>query len=178
MPADINSNYYIMTSYGGWSPCIEGNNTYGLRPFPGSVLPNCVGYTTGRFNELLQLGACTYFGNTNADNFLTLGISQGLSYGDDPVVGGVIVWSTSGTGHCAVIEQVIDNDTVVTSESGWNYTTAPVVTTHTRVRSGGAWQYPGGTYQGIVYPPFDISGATGAMVSAAWIRRKRKKHGH
>ena len=45
MPADIYSNYYIKTTYGGWSPCILGNNAYGLRPFAGSVLPNCVGYT-------------------------------------------------------------------------------------------------------------------------------------
>lgn len=45
MPApDIYSNYYIMTSYGGWSPCIEGNNAHGLRPFAGSVLPNCSGF--------------------------------------------------------------------------------------------------------------------------------------
>ena len=43
--ADIYSQYYITTAYGGWSPCIEGNNNYGLRPFAGSVLPNCVGYT-------------------------------------------------------------------------------------------------------------------------------------
>lgn len=47
MPApapDINSNYYIRYTYGGWSPCIEGNNAHGLRPFAGSVLPNCSGF--------------------------------------------------------------------------------------------------------------------------------------
>lgn len=153
MAANINSNYYIMTSYGGWSPCIQGNNAHGLRPFAGSVLPNCVGYTTGRFNELLGLNACTYFGNTNAENFYTLGLSQGLSGGTVPVVGGVIVWKTSGTGHCAVIERVIDNDTVYTSESGWGYTTAPVVKNYTRRRgSDGNWGY-NGIFQGIVYPP-------------------------
>lgn len=41
---DIYSNYYIMQSYGGWSPCIQGNNAHGLRPFAGSVLPNCTGF--------------------------------------------------------------------------------------------------------------------------------------
>lgn len=52
------------------------------------------------------------------------------------------------------IEQVIDSNTVITSESGWNYTTAPVVTTHTRYRVNGIWQYRSGyTYQGIIYPP-------------------------
>ena len=42
---DINGPYYIQTAYGGYSPCIEGNNAHNLRPFAGSVLPNCVGYT-------------------------------------------------------------------------------------------------------------------------------------
>ncbi len=160
MPADINSNYYIQTAYGGWSPCIEGNNQYGLRPFPGSVLPNCVGYTVGRFNELLHEGACTWLGSVDAKNQLALAISQGLSWGDDPVVGGVVCFDSSADGHCYVIEQVIDNDTVIASESGWNYTTAPVVKTFTRTRSGGVWQYQAGyTYQGIIYPPHAIGSA-------------------
>lgn len=42
---DINSNYYKTIAEGGWSPCIEGNNTYGLRPYTGCTLPNCVGFT-------------------------------------------------------------------------------------------------------------------------------------
>ena len=164
MPADINSNYYIATSYGGWSPCIQGNNQYGLRPFAGSVLPNCVGYTVGRFNELLNEGACTWLENTNANNMLNLAISQGLSYGDDPVVGGVICWDSSDTGHCAVIEQVINANEVVCSESGWSYTTTPIVRTYTHYRVGGQWQHiiPGYTYQGIFYPPGYTPGSTDA----------------
>ena len=52
---------------------------------------------------------------------------------------------------------MIDANTVLASESGWNYTTAPVVKTFTRTRSGGAWQYQAGyTYQGIIYPPHAI----------------------
>ena len=154
MPADIYSNYYITTGYGGWSPCIQGNNAYGLRPFNGSVLPNCVGYTVGRFNEMLNEGACTWLGNTDARNQLALAQSQGLLTGDDPVVGGVICWWSAENGHCAVIEQVIDNNDVITSESGWSYTTAPIVRTQHRYRSGGAWQFGSGyVYQGIIYPP-------------------------
>lgn len=163
MATDINSNYYIQTSYGGWSPCIQGNNAHGLRPFPGSVLPNCVGYTVGRFNELMREGSCRWLGNTDAKNQLQLAISQGLSYGDDPVVGGVICWDSAADGHCAVIEQVVDQDTVITSESGWNYTTAPVVKTFTRRRSGGVWVYGSGyTYQGIIYPPHSVGAGPAA----------------
>lgn len=162
MPADIYSNYYIMQSYGGWSPCIQGNNAYGLRPFAGSVLPNCVGYTVGRFNEMLNEGYCRWLGNTDARNQLALAQSQGLPTGDDPVVGGVICWWSAENGHCAVIEEVIDANTVRTSESGWSYTHAPIVTSNTRYRVGGAWQFMSGyVYQGVIYPPGYTPGGNG-----------------
>ena len=104
---------------------------------------------------MLNEGACTWLGNRNANQMLNLAISQGLPYGNDPVVGGVICWDSSDTGHCAVIEQVVDANTVVCSESGWSYTSAPIVRTYTHYRVGGAWQHiaPGYTYQGIFYPP-------------------------
>ena len=157
MSADINSNYYIVTAYGGWSPCIEGNTQHGLQPFPGSVLPNCVGYTVGRFNELMAEGACTWLGSVAAKEMLQLAISQGLSSGDDPVVGGVICWDSDVDGHCAVIEEVVSPDDVITSESGWTYTSAPIVRTQHRYRVGGAWEFMSGyTYQGIIYPPHAV----------------------
>lgn len=106
------------------------------------------------------MGSCYYLGSVNARDMLALAISQGLSYGDDPVVGGVICWDESGGGHCQVIEQVIDNDTVITSDSGWNYTQPPVVTTQTTHRVGGVWVYGAGyTYQGIFYPPRSVGAA-------------------
>lgn len=106
--------------------------------------------------------ACTYLGSVDAKNMLALAISQGLPYGDDPVVGGVVCFDSAADGHCYVIEQVIDANTVLASESGWNYTTAPVVKTFTRTRSGGAWQYQAGyTYQGIIYPPGTPPGPSG-----------------
>ena len=90
---------------------------------------------------------------------LNLAISQGLPYGDDPQVGGVICWWSANNGHCAVIEEVIDLNTVRTSESGWNYTSPPIVTDNIRYRVGGAWQLPwsGYIYQGVFYPPHSIT---------------------
>ena len=150
----LTSNYYITQAAGGWSPCIEGNDAYGLRPFPGSVLPNCVGYTVGRFNETLNEGDCTWLGNVNANMLYALAISQGLSVGDTPIEGGVIVWDDGNEGHAAFIEGVFDNDTVETSESGWNYTSPPIVTAHIRHRVNGDFVYAAGyTYLGIIYPP-------------------------
>ena len=157
MPApapDIYSNYYIMRSYGGWSPCVEGNNAHGLRPFSGSVLPNCSGFATGRFNERLGLGACTWLGSYNGAEFVDVARRQGLGTGWDPVEGGIIAWGDPGSkGHVAVVEQVIDNDNIVTMESGWNYTVGPIVRTVNRTRgANGRWGW-GEACKGFAYPP-------------------------
>lgn len=152
---DIHSKYYITKSYGGFSPCIQGNTKFGLRPFTGSVLPNCVGYGVGRYNEWAKADGCPYLGNRNAKELYSLGISQGLKGGKEPVCGGLIVWSNSSAGHCAIIEQIIDKNTVLTSESGWNYTGKPIIREIERKRVNGAWECPGYTFVGIVYPPED-----------------------
>ena len=139
MKYDINSKYYIRKAEGGWSPCIEGNNAYGLRPFPGSVLPNCVGWATGRMNEKQNVGSCKYLGNRNAKEFVIFAKQQGLKMGNDPAEGACMVWGGSREGHVAIVEQVIDNDTVITSESGWSYRAKPVVRELTRKRGSGSW---------------------------------------
>ncbi len=150
---DIHSKYYITKPYGGYSPCIQGNPKFGLRPFPGSVLPNCVGYAVGRFNELAGEGSCKYLGNRNAAELYDLGISQGLSGGSAPRPGALIVWKTSGAGHCAIVERPVDDNNIITTESGWNYYTEPVVRTVQRRKTGGSWDYPGGTFIGFIYQP-------------------------
>lgn len=153
-PIDQYSNYYKQIAYGGWSPCIEGNNLYGLRPFPGSVVPNCVGFSVGRFNEIQRLNDCIYLGSVNAEDMITLALSQGLEVGDKAVPGGVICWSSADQGHCANIEEVRATDEVLTSESGWNYSTAPAIKGFIRNKIGSDWYYgPGYLYQGIIYPP-------------------------
>ena len=139
MNIDVTSKYYIRKKEGGWSPCIEGNSKYSLRPFPGSVLPNCVGWATGRFNEKLQLGSCKYLGNRNAKEFTIFAKQQGLKTGPNPAPGACMVWGGPSEGHVAIVEEVIDNDTVITSESGWNYRAQPIVRKLTRKRGSGSW---------------------------------------
>ena len=139
MDIDIRSKYYIRKSAGGYSPCIEGNGAYGLRPFPGSVLPNCVGLATGRFNEKLELGSCKYLGNRNAKEFTIFAKQQGLTMGDDPVEGACMVWGGSGEGHVAIVEAIKDKDTVLTYESGWSYRAEPIVRQLIRKRGSGNW---------------------------------------
>lgn len=139
MDIDIRSKYYIRKSAGGYSPCIEGNGAFGLRPFPGSTLPNCVAWATGRMNQKLNIGSCKYLGNRNAKEFTIFAKQQGLEMGADPAEGACMVWGGSKEGHVAIVEKVIDNDTVQTSESGWSYRAEPIVRELTRKRGNGNW---------------------------------------
>lgn len=151
---DINSNYYIRTVNGGWNPCVEGNNDYGLLPFPGSVLPNCSGFATGRYNELLNLSACTYLGNANGGDFMQFATAQDLPTGSTPVVGGAMVWKNNGEGHVAIVEQIISATEIICSESGWYWTTPPVWKYVTHYFNGGRWHGNSNyIYQGCIYPP-------------------------
>ena len=151
---DIYSNYYITTGYGGWNPCIQGNNAYGLRPFAGSVLPNCSGFATARFNELLSLGACTFLGNANGGDFMYFAALQGLGTGSTPVVGGAMVWRNNGDGHVAIVEQIISPTEIICSESGWDWTSPPVWDYRTHYYNGGRWHGNSTyNYQGCIYPP-------------------------
>lgn len=152
MEYDIHSPYYIRKVNGGYSPCIPGNNAYGLRPFEGSVLPNCVGYATGRFNEKLGLGECKYLGNRNAVDFANWPSLQGLNWGMTPRVGACMVWG-HGEGHVAIVEEVISDTEVITSESGWSYRTGPIVREIRRKKGdNGKWGY---SYDFLmfIYPP-------------------------
>lgn len=152
-PAD-NNKYFIVRAYGGYSPCIQGNTAHGLRPFPGSVLPNCVGATTGAFNQIAGDPTCKWLGNTNAKNFAALAKKQGLEVGTVPRPGAAIVWgSATGAGHVAFVNDVINDTTIETWESGWSYTTALTMNL-TRHKGSGTWgqgsSYP---FLGFVYNP-------------------------
>ena len=127
LPAKTNK-YYLKKGYGGYNPCILGNKKH--RYCKGSVLVNCVGWATGRFNEIIGAKKCKYLGNTNAENFMALAKKQGLKVGSVPKVGACMVWakgkvgvSSDGAGHVAIVEEVYNDESVLTSESGWGYTT-------------------------------------------------------
>lgn len=155
MEFNIRSPYFITKSYGGLSPCIQGNDKYGLRPFPGSVLPNCVGMASGLFNLKIfgeDQPQFKYLGNKNAVDFPSFCAAQGLKSGNDPKPGACMVWG-HGEGHVAVVDKVVDNDTVETIESGWSYRAEPIVRRITRKRgTNGRWGY---SYDFItfIYPP-------------------------
>ena len=138
---EIKKKYYITKAKGGWSPCIPGNPKSGIVPFAGSVLPNCVGWATGRFNVLLGLNECKYLGNMNAVDFPKWTGAQNLSYGQTPKPGACMVWG-GGEGHVAIVEEVISDTEVITSESGWSYRANPVVRDIRRKKGdNGRWGY-------------------------------------
>lgn len=152
MEYNINRPYYIRKVNGGYSPCVPGNDQYKLRPFTGSVLPNCVGWATGRFNEKLGLDECKYLGNRNAVDFVKFVDIQGLNWGLTPRVGACMVWG-HGEGHVAIVEEVISDTEVITSESGWSYRAQPIVREIRRKKGdNGRWGY---SYDFLmfIYPP-------------------------
>lgn len=125
-----NNKYYIRQETGGLNRAVPGRPTIKSA----NVLCNCVGYANGRFNEIINdpdlIGfakAFPYQLSCNAEDFIESARRQGLSISPMPIEGGVMVWSkgrvgvnSDGAGHVAVVEQVFDDGTIMTSESGWN----------------------------------------------------------
>lgn len=163
MEYNIHSPYYIRKVNGGLSPCISGNNQYGLRPFEGSVLPNCVGMAVSEFNRMIfgdENPQIKYLGNRNAADFTVFPGQQGLDWGYEPRVGACMVWG-HGEGHAAVIKQVVKfdpsapspNDEVVTVESGWSYRSQPIIREiHRKRGTNGRWGYAHDLLM-MIYPP-------------------------
>ena len=110
------NKFYNTKSQGGYSYCIVGKPTCdGL-----NVLANCVGYACGRFNEIIGKMDYPYL-NCNAEDFIVRGKALGLKVSDKPTLGGIMVWEGKGSlaGHVAVVEKIIDENTIYTSESGY-----------------------------------------------------------
>ncbi len=107
---------WIQVNSGGYNRCIYGSNG------APSVLPNCTGYVHGRCMEIAGI---------NTDD-------MGLSFGDaveywngsssdweqssEPSLGAVVVYYQNVgqyPGHVAIVEQIIDSDTIVISQSDY-----------------------------------------------------------
>ena len=103
---------------------------------------------------MLGLNACVWLGNADGGNFMRFAFTQGLGVSQTPVVGGAMVWKNSGEGHVAIVEQIIDANTIICSESGWYWTSPPVWDYRTHYKNGGRWHSnPAYRYQGCICPP-------------------------
>ena len=146
-----NENYYIKKPK-GWNPCILGNKKH--RDPVLNVLPNCTGWSTGRFNEKGNYGECKYLGNANAEDFLKFVKSQNLTLSQIPQVGACMVWEGKGSlaGHVSIVEEAMTVAKVEDSESGWSFK----VPYKTKVRKKGTGNWGGGKgliFKGFIYNP-------------------------
>ena len=148
------NKFFITKSKGGYSTCIQGKPTDSQC----NVLANCVGYACGRFNEII--GSMKYPSlNCNAENFIERAKNTyGLEISPIPTLGGIMVWQkgstlsgNDGAGHVAVVEKIIDSNTIYTSESGYG---SSAFWNSTRRNSNGRWGLGSGyTFRGCIVNP-------------------------
>lgn len=149
---EAGNKYYITKSKGGYSVAIVGSPT----DKDCNVLSNCVGYAYGRFNEIGGYGYCKYLYPTNAENFMQY--RGDCEVGMTPKIGACMVWQrgatlsgSDGAGHVAIVEKVISDTEIITSESGWN---SAAFWTQRRVKGNGNWgQNSAYKFLGFIYNP-------------------------
>lgn len=136
------NKFFITIGTGGYSSAILGKPTDSQC----NVLANCVGYAFGRFNEISNNTKMTYLEPRNAERFYDIALAQGLTVTQTPFIGACMVWQkgptrdpsgSDGAGHVAIVEQVISDTEVITSESGYNCQTP--FWTQTRKKANGNW---------------------------------------
>lgn len=147
------NKFFITKSKGGYSTCIQGSPTDSQC----NVLSNCVGYACGRFNEII--GAMKYPSlNCNAESFIERAKNTyGLEISSVPTLGGIMVWrkgtlsGNDGAGHVAVVEKIIDSNTIYTSESGYG---GSAFWNSTRRNTNGRWGLGSAyTFRGCIVNP-------------------------
>lgn len=129
---------------------------YSQNPFyiAGYGLPNCTCYAWGRFWEISDpKGTGENKPNLPTGDAGTWILSPGgYETGNTPKLGAVICFSdnSGGAGHVAIVEQILDNGDLVTSNSAWNSTFFYPKTVY---KSDG-YNTPGYSFQGFIYNPF------------------------
>lgn len=158
-----NNKNFITRGSGGWNTCIKGNPRYQYA----DALANCVGYASGRFNEIINIAretsGCTYTTlNCNAVNFKERAEAAGLQTGSTPRRGAIMCWGKEGdAGHVAIVERVNSNNSVYTSESGWG--SSSIFWNSTRTNNNGRWGCGAGYYfRCFIYLPSDVQKAIDA----------------
>lgn len=155
------NNNYITTGSGGWNTCIKGN------PLDSecNVYSNCVGHASGRFNEIINEArgttGCTYRTlNCNAEGFVERAQAAGLKTGSVPRVGSIFceqkgtLAAGDGAGHVGIVEKVIDNNTIYTSESAYGST---AFWNAIRTNNNGRWGMGSAyTFRCFIYLPDDV----------------------
>lgn len=152
---EAGNKYYITQANGGWSLAVQGSP----KDKDCDVLSNCVGYAYGRFNEIGKYGYCKYLSPVNAERFIECKNPE-LKVGQTPKLGACMVWQkgntlkgADGAGHVAIVEKVISDTEIYTSESGWG-SVKPFWNQIRKKGSDGRWGM-NSTYKflGFIYNP-------------------------
>lgn len=121
----------------------------------GHITGNCVSYAWGRFSEILgepcKLSQ-TDGGQMFADN------KNKYETGDVPALGAMACWAMPGDfGHVAIVEQINEDGSIYTSNSGWGWQSRYPESEWVRKVPGSAsngWTIWGGyVFQGFIYNP-------------------------
>lgn len=175
---------WVMVEAGGYNGCIAGWWPGGYSAYP-CVLPNCTGYVHGRAMEIAGV---------TSDN---LGLSFGNAYDywsqtsadwireSEPSLGAIGVFGQQSSGdypgHVYVVEEIIDADTIVVSESDYGMT---YFATHTVTRSNG-WDPYGQQYvyfMGFLKNPYvtpepQPTRSKNVILLLAALKKKRRLYG-
>lgn len=134
----ITNKYWKHVSSGGLNDCILISN--------GSVLPNCVGYAFGRAYEIL--GTYPKLCKNNANRWISY--NDGYERGTTPRLGAIACWDKlGGAGHVAVVEQINEDGSIVTSNSAYLGTRFYLSTLKPPYNNGSY------IFQGFIYLPIE-----------------------
>lgn len=173
-PPSASDLRWIRDLSGGYNQCIYGSNG------PPSVLPNCTGYVHGRVMEIRGVNtddSGLSFGN--ADQYYN-GSSPAWIQQNDPSLGAIVCYTGGdyNTGHVAVVEQIIDANTIVISESNYGGISFQTLTCY---RSYGWRPTPGWNIypQGFLKNPYVDGGGGGGGLTPSMLllllSKKRKE---
>ena len=138
--------------------CVQEPETHTMVLEDNILTGNCVGYAYGRFNEIGGYGYCKYLKPVNAEKFIQYKDAE-LNVGQTPKVGACMVWQrgsvssgNDGAGHVAIVEKVVSDTEVYTSESGWD--SKMPFWNQTRQKGNGNWgQNSSYKFLGFIYNP-------------------------
>ena len=146
---------------------IEGNPMwYDENPFyqSGYGVPNCTAYCWGRWYELLGEPPDLPLGDGNSwfPTAQEMGVYDTGAYpGSEPALGAIICTYYDIGGHVAVVEQINEDGSIVTSNSGWQSTYFWIETLYPEKGYVPSWADPGAYVQGFIYLPISYGPGPG-----------------
>lgn len=137
------NKYYINVNYGGYNKDISIDN--------GFVLPNCTGYSNGRFMECQELTSSNLYTGDAKDFF---GYTKdGYKRGQTPKLGAIACWKGGQYGHVGSVE-FIEGSKITCSMSAWHGAEFYTRTLEPPYNYTGSEGYM--EFQGFIYPDVEF----------------------